>query len=278
MCGRFVVDSDEVYAPAVAFSPPLLVEKEVDVKQNGINRSKRGAGAVTCLVARAQSSVTACPARDPKGWRRALGWSVIGLLAWGVSGAWAGDGIVALQTAAASCADNSGDRYVDCGNGTVTDNDTGLVWLKNANCIGEAGGGTGDPTPGRVDWSTAMEIVAGLSDLPGDDPDDCGLEDGSSPGEWRLASQAEWLEMVGEAVALGCSPTLTNDSRTDCWDQNCVDLGACSFTGVQWFFYWSSSSQASLPERAWTVTMDDDIPFNLLKTDSYYLWPVRGGQ
>ncbi len=56
----------------------------------------------------------------------------------------AGEGVVALQTAAPSCPDDSGYRYVNCRNGTVTDNDTGLVWLRNANCIG------------HVDWHTAM--------------------------------------------------------------------------------------------------------------------------
>ena len=48
----------------------------------------------------------------------------------------AGDGVVALQTAAPTCPDDSGDRYVDCDNGTVTDNETGLVWLANADCFG----------------------------------------------------------------------------------------------------------------------------------------------
>jgi hypothetical protein len=47
----------------------------------------------------------------------------------------AGDGVVALQTADPSCPDDSGKIYVDCGNGTVTDNRTGLVWLKNADCL-----------------------------------------------------------------------------------------------------------------------------------------------
>ena len=53
--------------------------------------------------------------------------AVMVLACGGVSGAWAGDGVVALQTAAASCADpTSTDRYIDCGNGTVTDNDPHL--------------------------------------------------------------------------------------------------------------------------------------------------------
>ena len=108
----------------------------------------------------------------------------------GVSGVWAGDGVVALQTAGTSCADGSGNRYVDCGNGTVTDNETGLVWLANADCLGS------------VDWLTASEFVAGLSDKPEGSiaaAHDCGLSDGSSPGEWRLPSMEEWEAMVAEA-------------------------------------------------------------------------------
>jgi hypothetical protein len=31
--------------------------------------------------------------------------------------------------------DPAGLRFVDCGNGTVQDTQTGLIWLKNANCL-----------------------------------------------------------------------------------------------------------------------------------------------
>ncbi len=124
---------------------------------------------------------------------------------------WAGDGKLALQTGASSCRNQTTKIYVNCGNGTVTDNRTGLVWLKNANCIGE------------VDWFTAMEFVAGLGDWPGRVDRDCGLSDGSSPGEWRLASAWEWERMVEDAVALGCvngnfgGPSITSDSGASCW-------------------------------------------------------------
>ena len=33
------------------------------------------------------------------------------------------------------CFDNT-NRYVDCGNGTVTDTVTGLIWLQDADCLG----------------------------------------------------------------------------------------------------------------------------------------------
>jgi hypothetical protein len=205
------------------------------------------------------------------------------LATWGASGAWAGDGVVALQTADPSCADpTNSDRYIDCGNGTVTDNDTGLVWLQNANCIGSAGDGTGDP-PGKVDWYTAMEFVAGLSDH---ESDDCGLEDGSSPGEWRLASKAEWQAMVvgalGEGGVPDCTasgPTITNDAGTDCWADDCVTAGACSFTGVVPGGYWASTTTASNTALARFITLASGFPFFASKVDgSLYVWPVRGGQ
>ncbi len=193
---------------------------------------------------------------------------------------WAGDGIVALQTADASCRTTTTPppRYVDCGNGTVTDNKTGLVWLKNANCIGQR------------DWHTAMEFVAGLSDLLdsrlciGLTPDqcDCGLSDGSSPGEWRLASADEWDTMVAEAKALGCiagpgnfgGPSITDDLGHQCWQEGPGN----SFTGVVSSFYWSASTSVANPTNAWGVDLNIGALNNVSKGGFHYVWPVRGGQ
>ena len=42
---------------------------------------------------------------------------------------------------------------------------------------------------------------------------DCGLTDGSSPGDWRLPTKAEWDATMAHVAALGChSPALTNDA------------------------------------------------------------------
>ncbi len=201
-------------------------------------------------------------------------------LSLGVGAAWAGDGVVALQTADPSCADpTNSDRYIDCGNGTVTDNATGLVWLQDANCIGSAGGGVGTP-PGEVDWRTAMEFVAGLSDKPAGSAaaHDCGLSDGSSPGEWRLPSVEEWEAMVADAVALGCDPTITNDAGNGCWDVACVTVGACSFSGVVSSIYWSASTRVSVPSTAWVAFLSFGTVGGGAKAADYYVWPVRGGQ
>ncbi len=184
-----------------------------------------------------------------------------------------GSGLVALQTAAPSCPDDSGDRYVDCDNGTVTDNETGLVWLKNADCFG------------WTDWYEAMAAVGSLSDLPDDgeacdtltaDECDCGLSDGSSPGEWRLASVAEWEVMVSPTCQ---DPALSDDEGTGCWNSPCDPGSSCSFYGVQTEYYWSSSSYVPNPSKfAWYVDLSDGSVYLVGKAIAKPMWPVRGGQ
>jgi len=195
------------------------------------------------------------------------------------AGAWAGDGVVALQTAEPSCADNSGNIYVDCNNGTVTDNRTGLVWLAKANCFG-----------GQL-WPEAMEIVSGLADLNvafcvgkglTGEQCDCGLSDGSSPGEWRLPTVEEWETMVSNALGgagnpdcTGTPPTITDDTGDFCY------LAGSSFGDVMVGDYWSSSTEALVPSGAWVVSLSTGQTTAVNKREDlapFYVWPVRGGQ
>ena len=130
--------------------------------------------------------------------------------------------------AAPPCADTV-KRYVDCGNGTVTDTVTGLIWLKDAACLGS------------LDWPTAMGAAAGLAN------GQCGLSDASSAGDWRLPTWNEWSATMASATSLGCvfsngkAPALTNDAGHEC-----LSVGPSSFTGVVGDlasgYYWSSST------------------------------------
>ncbi|MFQ5525233.1 MAG: DUF1566 domain-containing protein [Thermoanaerobaculia bacterium] len=206
--------------------------------------------------------------------KRRTVWSCAALLlACSVHVAWAGDGVAALQTADASCPDASSNIYVDCGNGTVTDNRTGLVWLRDANCLN-----------GTVSWFTAMEFVAGLSDLPPAPfpaaSHDCGLSDGSSPGEWRLPSAEEWIAMTANAVGapgdpncVASPPVITNDSGSGCWVS-----GPSSFSGVEPEDYWSSTTSVTSSSTAWILSLLDTATGFISKTNTRYVWPVRGGQ
>jgi len=64
-------------------------------------------------------------------------------------------------------------RFTDNSNGTVTDNLTGLVWLKDFNCFG------------RIGWTSALSVANSL------EAGDCGLSDGSFEGDWRLPNRFE---------------------------------------------------------------------------------------
>ena len=167
----------------------------------------------------------------------------------------------AVANADPPCFDNA-NRYVDCGNGTVNDTVTGLIWLKDPGCFGQ------------LDYAAANNAAAGLED------GECGLTDGSSPGDWRLPTEEEWEATVERAVALGCrngnGPSLTNTPGTGCYK-----VGPQPFTGVQSYYYWSSTINASDTDQAWYAHLNYGLVYlNVKRTATFfvYVWPVRGGQ
>ena len=159
------------------------------------------------------------------------------------------------------CFDNL-NRYVDCGNGTVTDSVTGLVWLLDAACFGAG------------DWASGSTLVAGLGD------GQCGLADGSRPGQWRLPTIDEWQATIGPAVAMGCSlegtgvpPALTNAAGT-----GCAGAWPRTFHGVAPGGYWSMTSNPQHPNNAWVASLVgtlDGFVFSAVKSHPLHVWPVR---
>lgn len=74
-------------------------------------------------------------------------------------------------------------RFVDHGNGTVTDKLTNLIWLKQGNCSSfYAGDATGANERG---WYPAVSSCHRLASGR------CGLTDGSAAGYWRLPNRRE---------------------------------------------------------------------------------------
>ena len=168
--------------------------------------------------------------------------------------------------AAASCAGGTA-RYIDCGNGTVSDTETGLIWLKRADCFPES------------DWKVALQAAAALK------AGDCGLADGSAAGEWRLPTRTEWQATIAKATSLGCtftqSPSLTNDAGTACFGDGAGSVRV----GVTSNGYWSSTLGEvhplltifpTVPVASFAnlyhgdvITIESQLPFGV--------WPVRGG-
>jgi hypothetical protein len=172
-------------------------------------------------------------------------------------------GCQAKAQADGPCSDKTNiNRYVDCGNGTVTDQKTGLTWLKDVACatLGNPG----------VDWLTAQGNVAALKDGR------CGLTDGSQPGDWRLPTMDDWNEaMDGVAEVCTAAPFWLNDAGTGCWGS-----GPSSFASVASGYYWSSSTFENYPGYVWMAGLDNvDKAYGHLyfKDSRLRAWPVLGG-
>ena len=142
-------------------------------------------------------------------------------------------------------------RFTDNGDGTVTDNLTRLIWLKNANCFG------------------ARTWTAALSDANGLAAGSCGLTDGSSAGDWRLSNMLELKSLIDYSVV---SPGLPNTAGTGKWSEG------DPFTGVTSDSYWSSTTYADDTVRAGLTHLANGASGHGDKTSAHYVWPVRGGQ
>jgi len=138
-------------------------------------------------------------------------------------------------------------RFTDNNNGTITDNLTGLIWLKNANCFGQQ------------TWSDALETCNSFS------AGFCGLTDGSTAGDWRLPNVKELTSLIHYGFV---EPALPCTAGPCHWEEG------DPFTNVQRDYYWSSTAVASVP-LAWYVNMDvGDTNYNYM-TYTYLVWPVR---
>ena len=145
--------------------------------------------------------------------------------------------------------------------GTVTDNLTGLIWLANANCAAA-----------QTSWAAALAYSRALFDgctNCGGTNNDCGLQDGSAVGQWRLPNARELHSLAHFGVA---GPAVPNTLGTGRWQEG------DPFSGLQSDDYWSSTSDAGLPSFAWFVNFALGLVGSDDKASTYYAWPVRGGQ
>ncbi|OAD18933.1 protein containing DUF1566 [Candidatus Thiomargarita nelsonii] len=138
-------------------------------------------------------------------------------------------------------------RYTDNGDGTVTDNRTGLIWLKNTNCFGQQ------------NWKKAMQSAAKLAQ------GQCGLRDGSRAGMWRLPTIKEWEAMMDTRYR---KPALSNAAGTGQWKEG------DAFSSVK-YWYWSSTEHST--SSAWYVNLSVGSVSGNVKTSLNYVWAVRGG-
>lgn len=165
-------------------------------------------------------------------------------------------------------------RFTDSGDGTVTDNLTGLIWLKNADCIHtEIPNYDKDLTvgDGRVTRQHALDFVAGLNlgtirdDSGGLYHTDCGdtSNGGTHQSDWRLPNRFELeslLDIGQTGPALPAGHPFINVALdyfwTSSYESYYVDLG------IGWAVHFSAGA---VQARSWN-------------SEPCHAWPVRGGK
>jgi hypothetical protein len=130
--------------------------------------------------------------------------------------------------------------YTDNGDGTITDNATGLMWAKDGN-------GAGCNFGNFTDWSSAVNW-AGTLEWP------------VVPHyrDWRLPNRRELESLV--------------DAGTNSPAINPV------FINTKLGYYWSSTSRNNNPTGAWVVDFGDGGVVINDKTGNYCVRAVRGGR
>ena len=140
-------------------------------------------------------------------------------------------------------------RFTNNGDGTVTDNLTGLMWTEDANLYG---------TKNWFDAINACEILV------------LGKNGCNLYTDWRLPNLFE-LESLRDMKYW--EPALSNSAGTGQWT-----LGDPFTHLITDGNYWSSTTVAYDTSTAWGVGIKYGLAYNTYKyNSSFYVWPVRGG-
>jgi hypothetical protein len=169
-------------------------------------------------------------------------------------------------------------RFVDNGDGTVTDNQTGLQWEKKTTAVGS---GANPADPHDVDnlytWGdlagcpyTGCPNGAAFTDFLGR-LNDCTSSDGTAVTNAGFAGHCDWrLPTIQELQ------TIVDSTQGDCGGGSgpCIDP---IFGPTVANDYWSGTTHASTPAFAWLVGFIDGSVFNDFKNSTNYVRAVRGG-
>lgn len=133
-------------------------------------------------------------------------------------------------------------RFIDNGDGTVTDNLTGLIWLQDATCFN------------AVTWQEALDAVR-LFGLGGTACENYPAQ--VDPG-WRLPNVKELTSLVDYGQQ---APLSLPDGHP--------------FVNTFTSFYWTSTSWAPTSRSAWIVYFMGGYVFTSRKYNQLLIWPVR---
>jgi hypothetical protein len=167
-------------------------------------------------------------------------------------------------------------RFIDNGNGTVTDKSTGLTWLQDANCISTNHAtlnfdNHNDPGDGVVTWQQANDFVAGINN-------GTYAACGAGRTDWRLPALDELFSLVDHRFRGPALSNIAGDGQLAEGDP---------FINASAGFYWSSTEQVGRPENAFAVGFRSGIVLDMEKASpppsqfnpfvAGRVWAVRGG-
>ncbi|NQU51944.1 MAG: DUF1566 domain-containing protein, partial [Bacteroidetes bacterium] len=134
-------------------------------------------------------------------------------------------------------------RFTDNGDGTVKDNLTGLIWLKDAGCFP------------RSNWPNSFSVTNNLAS------GSCGLSDNSVAGSWRLPNRKELISLLDRSQNFPALPQ------------------GHPFSNVQEGRYWSSSTLAPNTVGAWIIDISKSFVDVGTKSSPgsspEFIWPIR---
>jgi hypothetical protein len=152
----------------------------------------------------------------------------------------------------------AGNRYTDNGDGTVTDNTTCLVWLKDSDCLD------------KQNWADASIKI---DELNSGKDFTCDDYTAGAFNDWRLPTVQELQSVVHYDFY---NPVISNAEGTKKWG---LIPATDAFTSIQLSHYWSSTTNALAVTHAWNIRLNDGATNSSDKARSKnYVWPVRAGQ
>jgi len=172
------------------------------------------------------------------------------------------------KLAALATAPCSGNRYADNGDGTVTDNLTGLMWEKKSD-----NGDIHDQDTTRT-WSTGSPYKGNGQAYDAFLTTGLNVAGFAGAKDWRLPTFAELgTILLPEDYPCATNPCVPAAFNTSC-TAGCAST-ACSCTRS--YYYWSATTGAGYSDYAWILYFNGGGASNGLKTSYYYVRAVRGG-
>lgn len=126
------------------------------------------------------------------------------------------------------------DRFI-VENETVTDIQTGLMWVKNASLFDFP-----------MSWNEALNTIKEFN-----------LSDPYGYHDWKLPNRKELFSLISHEKI---NPSIPAGNP---------------FTNIFTGYYWTSSSCARLPNQAWYIHLGGARVYKGMKYGSYMVWPVR---